>query len=464
MAQVKGIVSDVVTAAGGRWPELLAAVGIDTPRLGKHGPCPVCCDGKDRFRLDDKEGRGTFICNQCGAGDGLDLVCKVMGKTPKEAAELVAPLVGLSAGGLEPAERERIRQQQQAKAEQARKRGEQQREQAARRAAAILRDCEQGESLYLTSKGFAERLNAVNLAPIRVGDKNYPAGSVVIPLTNEVGELVNVQLIGHDGSKRYLAGGQKAGAFHCIEGGELIAIVEGYATGLSVHLATGAIVYCAMDCGNLAVVAQIARRQHPEAQILLCGDNDAHTKGNPGKAKAEQAAAAVGGLVAPKPKTPTRRKGRLARPMLCRFTRCAMTIQRTGKTCRQGLRSGRVASVCGKRSGGETMPSKNWYPYPARSGCWLKPVMSMAVATAACWSGKIAWEEHANGRCLFAPWSRATVKRSSLPCWMRACRLLSWAVNVNSPSTLWLASPISGSPVWNVPAGMVMPMCCQKVR
>ncbi|WP_421297099.1 DUF927 domain-containing protein [Aeromonas sp. 604015] len=298
MAQVKGIVSDVVTAAGGRWPELLAAVGIDTPRLGKHGPCPVCCDGKDRFRLDDKEGRGTFICNQCGAGDGLDLVCKVMGKTPKEAAELVAPLVGLSAGGLDPAERERIRQQQQAKAEQARKRGEQQREQAARRAAAILRDCEQGESLYLTSKGFAERLNAVNLAPIRVGDKNYPAGSVVIPLTNEVGELVNVQLIGHDGSKRYLAGGQKAGAFHCIEGGELIAIVEGYATGLSVHLATGAIVYCAMDCGNLAVVAQIARRQHPEAQILLCGDNDTNTKGNPGKAKAEQAAAAVGGLVA----------------------------------------------------------------------------------------------------------------------------------------------------------------------
>ncbi|MFB2960771.1 toprim domain-containing protein, partial [Aeromonas jandaei] len=66
---------------------------------------------------------------------------------------------------------------------------------------------------------------------------------------------------------------------------------------LSVHLTTGATVYCAMDCGNLVNVATIARRQHPEAQILLCGDNDATKKGNPGKTKAEQAAQAVGALV-----------------------------------------------------------------------------------------------------------------------------------------------------------------------
>lgn len=34
-------VSDVVAAACGHWPELLAAVGIDIPPRGKHGPCPV---------------------------------------------------------------------------------------------------------------------------------------------------------------------------------------------------------------------------------------------------------------------------------------------------------------------------------------------------------------------------------------------------------------------------------------
>ncbi|AYK16749.1 DUF927 domain-containing protein [Aeromonas veronii] len=290
-------VSDVAAAACGHWPELLAAVGIDTPSRGKHGPCPAC-GGKDRFRLDDKGGRGTWICSQCGNGDGLDLVCRVLSTTPKAAAELLAPLVGVSAGGLNPAESERIRQQQQAKADQDRKRSEQQRQKAASRAATIVGDVTQGVSPYLTAKGLEWPQAAINRTLIREGGENYPAGSLVIPLTNEAGELVNVQLIRDDGTKRYLAGGQKAEAYHRIDGGELVAICEGYATGLSVHLASWATVYCAMDCGNLAVVAAIARRQHPEARILLCGDNDEHTQGNPGKTKAEQAAAAIGGLVA----------------------------------------------------------------------------------------------------------------------------------------------------------------------
>lgn len=290
-------VSDVVAAACGHWPELLAAMGIDTPSRGKHGPCPAC-GGKDRFRLDDQTGRGTFICSQCGSGDGLDLVCRVLSTTPKAAAELLAPLVGLSAGGLDPVERERIRQQQQARAEQGRKQDEQQRQKAARRAAAIAGDVAQGVSPYLTAKGLEWPQATINRTLIREGGENFPAGSLVVTLTNEAGELVNVQLIRADGTKRYLHGGQKAGAFHRIDGGELVAICEGFATGLSIHQATGATVFCGMDCGNLAAVAQIARRQHPEARILLCGDNDEGTQGNPGKLKAEQAAVAIGGLVA----------------------------------------------------------------------------------------------------------------------------------------------------------------------
>lgn len=297
MSQPTRIVSDVVAAAVGNWPELLAAVGIDTPSRGKHGPCPVC-GGSDRFRLDDKGGRGTWICNQCGAGDGLDLVSKVTGKPPKEVAELLAPLVGLSAGGLDPAERERIHQQQQARAEADAKQAEQLRQKAARRAAAIMRSCEPGQAPYLVHKRLRWPCGALNRQVIAVGAMTFPAGSLVVPLIDEAGELVNVQLIDDRGGKSYLAGGRKAGAFHRIEGGELVAVVEGYATGLTVYLATGATVYCAMDAGNLLAVTTIARRQHPEARILLCGDNDAHTSGNPGKTKAEQAAAAVGALVA----------------------------------------------------------------------------------------------------------------------------------------------------------------------
>nr|WP_324000703.1 DUF927 domain-containing protein [Aeromonas hydrophila] len=291
------LVSDVAAAACGHWPELLAAVGIDIPRRGKHGPCPAC-GGKDRFRLDDKTGRGTFICSQCGSGDGLDLVCRVTNKSPKEAAELIAPLVGLSDSGLDHAAREQLHQQQQARADAERKRAEQERQKATRRAAAIAGDVAQGVSPYLTVRGLEWPQATINRTLIREGGENFPAGSMVVTLTNEGGDLVNVQLIRADGTKRYLHGGQKAGAFHRIEGGALVAICEGYATGLSIHQATGAAVYCAMDCGNLAAVAQIARRQHPKARILLCGDNDAHTQGNPGKTKAEQAAAAIGGLIA----------------------------------------------------------------------------------------------------------------------------------------------------------------------
>ncbi|WP_429128532.1 DUF927 domain-containing protein [Aeromonas media] len=290
-------VSDVAAAACGHWPELLAAVGIDIPRRGKHGPCPACC-GKDRFRLDDKGGRGTWICNQCGSGDGLDLVCRVLSTTPKAAAELLAPLVGVSAAGVGHAERERIHQQQQAKADQDRKRSEQQRQKAARRAAAIAVDVARGVSPYLTAKGLEWPQATINRTLIREGGENFPAGSLVVVLTDEAGELVNVQLIRADGTKRYLHGGQKAGAFHRIDGGELVAVVEGFATGLSIHQATGATVFCGMDCGNLASVARLVRGQQPDARILLCGDNDAHTQGNPGKTKAEQAAAAIGGLIA----------------------------------------------------------------------------------------------------------------------------------------------------------------------
>ncbi|MGS3151011.1 primase-helicase zinc-binding domain-containing protein, partial [Aeromonas sanarellii] len=145
-------VSDVTNAAAGHWPELLAGIGIDVPRRGKHGPCPAC-GGKDRFRLDDKGGRGTWICNQCGAGDGLDLVCRVFSTPPKEAAELIAPMVGLPAGGLDPIERERLHQRQQANIERERKQAEQQRQKAARRAAAIVGDVARGVSPYLTAKG-----------------------------------------------------------------------------------------------------------------------------------------------------------------------------------------------------------------------------------------------------------------------------------------------------------------------
>ncbi|WCG84985.1 AAA family ATPase [Pectobacterium sp. A5351] len=58
----------------------------------KHGACPAC-GGKDRFRFDDKEGRGTWFCNQCGHGDGLDLVARAKNCDLSDAAKQVAALL-----------------------------------------------------------------------------------------------------------------------------------------------------------------------------------------------------------------------------------------------------------------------------------------------------------------------------------------------------------------------------------
>ena len=293
-------VSDVTAAACGQWPELLAAMGIDTPSRGKHGPCPAC-GGKDRFRLDDKGGRGTFICNQCGSGDGLDLVAKVTGKPAKEAAKLIAPLVGLAAGGVDPAELEHLRQQQQARAEAEQQQKRIRRQKAARRAAAIIRDCKPGQTPYLEQKALQGLAVPLTQHIIAVGELIFQPGALVVPLWDEARELVNVQLISPQGNKCYLAGGQKNGAFHRITGDELVAVCEGYATGLSVHLATGATVYCAMDANNLLAVARMVRGMDDPLQpcrVILCADNDANTEGNPGKTKAEQAAAAIGARVA----------------------------------------------------------------------------------------------------------------------------------------------------------------------
>lgn len=87
---------DVREVAAGRWPGILAALGVDPAHLtGKHVPCPVC-SGKDRFRFDDKAGRGTFFCSHCGAGDGFTLLQNLKGWDFKTTAREVEQVAGIS--------------------------------------------------------------------------------------------------------------------------------------------------------------------------------------------------------------------------------------------------------------------------------------------------------------------------------------------------------------------------------
>ncbi len=136
------------------------------------------------------------------------------------------------------------------------------------------------------------------------GLKQQSDGRLIIPLCDENGALHSVQTISATGEKRYLSGGRKHGCFHLIgkvdpSGAFLIA--EGYATGASLHEATGLAAAVACDCANLQPVGVALQKKYPMALLIFCADDDAWNASNPGAAKAAEAAEAVRGkIVLPK--------------------------------------------------------------------------------------------------------------------------------------------------------------------
>ena len=124
-------------------------------------------------------------------------------------------------------------------------------------------------------------------------------GALVVPMRDTDGVLHSLQFIGADGTKRYLTGGRVSGCYCSIgKPAGRICIAEGYATGASIHEATGCAVAVAFDAGNLRAVAEAMRAKYPGATLILCADDDDRTDGNPGITKATEAALAVGGLLA----------------------------------------------------------------------------------------------------------------------------------------------------------------------
>ena len=130
-------------------------------------------------------------------------------------------------------------------------------------------------------------------------------GLLLVPVRDLAGELHSLQFIGADGSKRFLRGGRVQG-LGCWIGTppardntqSPILIAEGFATGASLHEATGHPVALAFDAGNLAALARALRADWPGAPIIVCADDDHHTPGNAGLTHARAAALAVAGRMA----------------------------------------------------------------------------------------------------------------------------------------------------------------------
>lgn len=293
-------IREVAVAAADKWPHVLASLHIDVPDSPrKQVPCPAC-GGKDRFRFDDY-GRGSHICNQCGAGDGLELIRKVKHCDNVEAARLAADVLGIDYRAAETDQKAASQRREQAETE--RQNREQERQQKAAEDAAQRRDkfvshwerlantAAPGESEYLKAKG----LESLALPLL-------PNGSLLLPLVDESGAVVAGQTITPHGEKRLLKGSAKRGAFHAVnapEQPETVVIGEGLATALTCHLINpDALAVAAIDAGNLQHVAKVMRRKYQQAQIVIAADNDWHDDGpNTGELAAIKAAQAVSGWV-----------------------------------------------------------------------------------------------------------------------------------------------------------------------
>jgi putative DNA primase/helicase len=265
-------------AARGLWPSILASLGIHADHLkNRHGTCPGC-GGRDRFRFDDKDGRGTFFCNARSpepAGDGFALVMHAKGIGFTEALRMVADVLGRGLPAMASTPRREVDDTQR-------------REKARQRAAQLWNEAQP----YLSHKPFKAHpyllRKGITSHGVRVRN-----GLLVIPARDAEGELHSLQFIAGDGAKRMMAGGRVRGCYHAIgKVGDTLCIAEGFATAASVYEATGHATACAFSANNLKPVALALRAKFPEVRIMICADDD-----EAGLKAAQEAAAAVGGFI-----------------------------------------------------------------------------------------------------------------------------------------------------------------------
>ena len=157
--------------------------------------------------------------------------------------------------------------------------------------------------------GVSEYLNIkkVSAFSIKYGSDQY-GDFVAVPLMDVDGKLWNVQKIYNkkddiSNNKWFLPGGKKKACFHIIgthlkelAENERFWIVEGYATGASIHMATNDTVIVAFDAGSIDPVINAIKITYPHLLGIIAGDDDQWPKdgNNAGRQKAEDAAKKYG--------------------------------------------------------------------------------------------------------------------------------------------------------------------------
>lgn len=141
---------------------------------------------------------------------------------------------------------------------------------------------------YLTTK----KINKAFCSRVINDSKGFV--KLIVPMVDEQNELAGLQLIDATGFKKFLLGTKVKGLVAILEASDPqkqeIYITEGYATGCSVALATGAKVVVAFACFNLEATVKRVLRTFVREKVVICGDDDVWSSNNPGRTKAEKIA------------------------------------------------------------------------------------------------------------------------------------------------------------------------------
>lgn len=271
-------------------------------RKGREWVAPNIARGDQKagsFGVSLDTGRwNDFADSSAHGGDLVSLLAYLNGCRQLEAAKEIDERLRLGLFNLKAADIEQLQEQRRQAEHQrttsavhAQQRQREKNTVAANQASQLWKMAKPADPLhtYLSNKGVHPHLL-----------RQLSQGRLLVPLCED-GRLVNLQIITPDAGKRFLPGGRVQGCYSPL--GKItddcrLYVCEGWATGATLHRNTGSPVVCAMNAGNLKAVAKTMRDRYSETlDLVIAGDDDRKTAGNPGRNAANNAARATGARV-----------------------------------------------------------------------------------------------------------------------------------------------------------------------
>ena len=272
----------VKDAAQGQWREVLQAFGVDGERLvNRHGPCPVC-GGTDRFRFDDKDGSGSYYCNQGEAGDGFRLVMLANDWSAGEALKQLATYFDIPRDA-KPDHTKRDKRSW---------------------LRSIMRECTDTTAVheYLKGRGLDTFPDTLKYHPaLDYDDQQFPAMLAVVTGKDGSAQGLHRTYLADIDKRKTLTpcvSSYSGGAIRLMEANDQLAIAEGIETALAVHeiyQSRGQYmpVWATVSATMMAVFVP-PKNIH---RVAICGDNDKSFTGHAAAYKLAKNLTAKGVLV-----------------------------------------------------------------------------------------------------------------------------------------------------------------------